>query len=295
MAVTSDFVNLLEPILHEAIFMKFEQQPDDFMRILNVEGSQKNKETDVTISDLGPLTQKSESAAVTYENPVEGFKTEYTHITYSGGFRVSEELAEDDLFNVIQRYPQALARSASDTLNRVGIGKVNNGFTTTEADGVALFSAAHPLVNDSEIGSNVLAASADLSETSLQDAINVMEQTVSDSNLIHPVMPSLLLVPTVLQFRAAKLLESAQAPGTADNDINSLRMKRIQWMSSPYLTDTDAWFLRSDIHSMNLFIRKALAVMSTFDFDTSDMKTKATVRFSAGVSDWRGWFGSPGA
>jgi hypothetical protein len=63
-----------------------------------------------------------------------------------------------------------------------------------------------------------------------------------------------------------------------------------------YLSDTDAWFITTDAENgLKLFNRRALSFAKDSDFDTDNFKHKATERYVAGWSDWRGIYGSEGA
>ena len=63
-----------------------------------------------------------------------------------------------------------------------------------------------------------------------------------------------------------------------------------------YLTDTDAWFIRTDVpNGLKHFVRTALNTSMDGDFDTGNVRYKARERYSFGWSDPLGMFGSPGA
>jgi hypothetical protein len=63
-----------------------------------------------------------------------------------------------------------------------------------------------------------------------------------------------------------------------------------------YLTDTNAWFLMTDIpNGLKHFVRSPMQTSMDADFDTGNSRYKARERYSFGVSDPLGIFGSPGA
>ena len=113
------------------------------------------------------------------------------------------------------------------------------------------------------------------------------------------MLPKKLIIPPDLEFEAARILKSIQQPGTANNDINAIRVlgKIPQgYCVNHFLTDTDAFFIKTDApEGLKLFQRKPMSFGVDNDFDTTNAKFKSSERFSVGWSDPRGIFGSPGA
>ena len=108
-----------------------------------------------------------------------------------------------------------------------------------------------------------------------------------------------MIIPSALQFVADRLLESPGRTGTADNDINATRnmgMVPQGYAVNHFLTDTDAWFLKTDVpNGLKHFVRTAVSTNMEGDFETGNVRYKARERYSFGWSDWRGIFGTPGA
>jgi hypothetical protein len=88
-------------------------------------------------------------------------------------------------------------------------------------------------------------------------------------------------------------------PSTADNDINAIRNNGTipeGYKVNHYLTDTNAWFVITDVpNGMKHFERAAMTTSMDGDFNTGNVRYKARERYSFGVSDPLGIFGSPGA
>ncbi len=86
---------------------------------------------------------------------------------------------------------------------------------------------------------------------------------------------------------------------TADNDINALKqMGAIPegYTVNHYLTDTNGWYLTTDVpNGLKHFVRTPLDTKMDGDFDTGNVRYKARERYSFGVSDPLGIFGSPGS
>ena len=291
----ANFGELLEPGLAHVFFHELDAWSPQWPQIVKEFESKKQFEEDLLIVGMGIMGSKGEGAAVTYDTISQGWKETYTHTTYAQAIRISMEMYEDDLYNIMKDMTSALARSALQRKEVQAANILNRAFdaTYTGADGLNLIDAAHAL----SIGgtqSNELAAAADLTPSSLQEAIGVIEKAKDERDLNVAMKASRLIVPSDLQWTAAELLQSAQLPGTANNEINAIKGKGLNYVVNNYLTDTDAWFLLAEEHKIRRFNRIPLEFHKGNDFDTDDCKFKARMRFSEGWSDWRGVAGSPG-
>jgi phage major head subunit gpT-like protein len=217
------------------------------------------------------------------------------------GFAITEEAIEDNLYDSLSsRYTKALARAMAYTKQVKAAAILNNAFSsaTTYGDGVELCSTAHPLVNGAT-NSNEPTTAADLNETSLEAAIIQIAGWTDERGLLIASQPRKLIIPANLQFVATRLLETEGRVGTADNDVNALRNNGSipeGYAINHYLTDTDAWFLMTDVpNGLKHFTRSPMSTSMDADFDTGNSRYKARERYSFGVSDPLGIFGSPGA
>jgi phage major head subunit gpT-like protein len=296
-AISAQFGDLLEPGLRQILFNKFNQYPEEYAMVFNVDTSGRDTEKESTLTGLGSMPEKNKGGAITYDDPYQGYDYTYTHVTYGLGFRVERELWEDDLYGKIKKMPQALARSARATYEVTAADLFNNAFdTNTYGDGKALCADDHPLVGGGT-EQNELSTPADLAVASLQQAINDIADTVDDRSILLALKAVTLVVPSELKWTARELLGSAQKPGGSTNDANALLDEDLKYFVWHYLTDADAWFLlipQGDLE-IKFFWRRRLDFGQGNDFDTEDAKFKATMRFSVGVTDWRGVFGTPGA
>lgn len=285
--------------LRAILFEKFKDRPEEYRQIFNIHESKKKEEKDSAISGFGIMPIKQEGVGILYDDPIQGYDITYTHVTYGLGFRVTQEMWEDDQYGKIKKMPQALARSARHTIEQTCANIFNNGFVTTYnsgGDAKALFATDHPLSGGGTYG-NRPSVAADLSVSSLQAAIQSMEETPDDRGLILAIKPKILVVPPALKWTARELLDSENKPYTGDNEKNAFLDEDLNYFVWHYLTDDDAWFLLSDKddHELNFFWRRKLDTEHDGDFDTGDLKFKATMRFSVKWTDWRGTYGSPGA
>jgi hypothetical protein len=265
-----------------------------------VETSERSFEEEVKLSGFGAAPVKNEGMPIAYDNAQEAFISRYNHETIALGFSLTEEAFEDNLYESLSiRYTKALARAMAYTKQIKAAALLNNGFTTYQSgDGVTMFNTAHPLVGGG-VNSNRPTTGADLNETSLEAAVIQMSLWTDERGLLIAAKPRKLIVPTQLQFTATRLLETELRVGTADNDINALKNNGSipeGYTVNYFLTDPNAWFLKTDVpNGMKHFVRVSQETKSDGDFDTGNIRWKARERYSFGVSDALGIFGSPGS
>jgi hypothetical protein len=292
----------LVPGLNELFGQEYDAYENEHLEIYEVENSDRSFEEETKLSAFGAAPVKEEGDSVAYDNAQEHFTARYVHETIALAFGITEEAMEDNLYESISaRYTKALARSMAYTKQIKGAAWLNNGFTSSDynsGDGVTLFNTAHPLVSGGT-NSNRPTTGADLNETSLENAVIDISGWTDERGLLISAMPRKLVVPPALMFVATRILESELRPGTADNDTNAMRkMSSIPegFCVNHYLTDADAWFLLTNVpNGMKHFVRVAMSNNMDGDFDTGNVRYRARERYSFGVSDPLGIYGSPGA
>ncbi len=253
------------------------------------------------LTGFGEAPVKSEGSAVNYDTAQEAWTARYTHDTVALAFSLTEEAIEDNLYDTLSsRYTRALARSMMTTKQIKAANILNNAFSSSYVggDGKELCATDHPTVGN-EDQKNELSTAADLNETSLEQALIDIAAFEDERGLKINAQARKLIIPPALQFVADRLLESPGRVGTADNDINAVRnmgMVPEGYTVNHYLTDTDAFFLKTDVpNGLKHFVRTAVSTNMEGDFETGNVRYKARERYSFGWSDWRGIFGSPGA
>ena len=291
----------LEPGLNALFGMEYDRYDNQHTEIFETESSDRAFEEEVMIVGFGNASIKGEGNAVEYDNATEGFTARYAHETVALAFSLTEEAVEDNLYDRLgSRYTKALARSMANTKQIKAASVLNNAFSSsfTGGDGVALVSNSHPL-GGGGTASNRPTAYADLNETSLEDALINISTLVDDRNLTIALQGRKLIVPPALQFVADRLLQSPGRVGTSDNDINAIKnmgMVPEGYVVNNYLTDTDAWFIKTDCpDGFKHFERSPMQTSLEGDFDTGNMRYKARERYSFGFSNWRAVFASQGA
>jgi len=290
----------LLPGLNALFGIEYGRYEDEHAAIYETESSERSFEEEVKLSGFGAAPVKAEGSAISYDNAQESFTARYNHETVAMGFSITEEAMEDNLYDSLSaRYTKALARGMAYTKQTKAAALLNTGFTTfNSGDGVTLFNTAHPTVEGST-NANRPATDADLNETSLEQAVIDIAAFTDERGLLIAARPRKLIIPPALMFVATRLLETTQRVGTADNDINALNSNGSipeGYTVSHYLTDNDAFFITTDVpNGMKHFVRTAMQTGMDGDFDTGNVRYKARERYSFGVSDPLGIYGSRGA
>ena len=296
----SQLLKELLPGLNALFGLEYAKYGEEHKEIFETETSDRSFEEETKLSGFGSAPTKAEGAAIEYDNAQEAFTARYTHETIAMGFAITEEAVEDNLYDSLSaRYTKALARAMAYTKQVKGADILNNAFSgTTYGDGKALCVTDHPLVSGGT-NSNTPAVAADLNETSLEAAVIQIAGWTDERGLLIAAKPKKLIIPPNLQFVATRLLETEGRVGTADNDLNAIKSNGVVpqgYTVNNYLTDTDNWFLTTDIpNGLKHFVRSPMATSMDGDFDTGNSRYKARERYSFGVSDPLGIFGSPGA
>ena len=290
----------LLPGLNALFGMEYQRYGEEHKEIYETETSERSFEEETKLSGFAAAPVKNEGNAIAYDNAQEAWTARYNHETIALGFSLTEEAVEDNLYDTLSaRYTKALARSMANTKQVRAANVVNNGFNAayTGGDGVPLFSDAHPLVSGGT-NSNTQDTPADLSETSLENAVIQIAAWTDERGLLIAAKPRKLVIPPALQFVATRILETQLRVGTADNDINAMYTNSSipeGYTVNHYLTDTDAYYLTTDVpNGMKHFERTALTTSMDGDFDTGNVRYKARERYSFGWSDPLGMWGSPG-
>jgi hypothetical protein len=291
----------LLPGLNALFGLEYAKYGEETSEIFETESSDRSFEEETKLSGFGAAPVKNEGSAIAYDNAQETWTARYNHETISMGFSLTEEAIEDNLYDSLSaRYTKALARAMAYTKQVKGASILNNAFDSayTYGDGVVLCSTAHPLVSGGT-NSNRPTTAADLNETSLEAAVIAVSGWTDERGLKIAAKPRKLVVPSELQFVATRLMDSELRVNTADNDINALRNNGSVpegYVVNHYLTDNNAWFLMTDVpNGLKHFVRTPMSTSMDADFDTGNSRYKARERYSFGVSDPLGIYGSPGA
>ena len=296
----SQLVKELEPGLNALFGLEYKNYANEHAEIFSSENSDRAFEEEVMLSGFGNASVKPEGSSVNYDAAQETFTARYTHETLALAFSITEEAIEDNLYDrLASRYTKALARSMANAKQVKAANVLNNAFSSsfTGGDGVELCSAVHPIVAGTF--KNELSTAADLNETSLEQSLIDIAGMTDERGLKIAARGMKMIIPSELQFTAERLMKSQGRVATADNDINAIaNMGMIPqgYVVNHYLTDTDAFFIKTDVpNGLKMFVRAPIKTAMEGDFETGNVRYKARERYSFGFSDPRGIFGSPGA
>ena len=272
----------LEPGLNALFGMEYDRYDAEHAEIYDTESSDRAFEEEVMLSGFGNAPTKAEGAGVNFDTANEVYTARYTHETIALAFALTQEAMEDNLYDRLgARYTRALARSMAHSKQVKAAATLNNAFDSsfTGGDGKELCATDHPLGGGGTFR-NEPSTAADLNETSLENALIDISTFVDERNMIIALRGMKLIIPPQLQFVADRLLESTLRPSTSDNDVNAIKnmgMLPEGYVVNHFLTDTDAFFIKTDaprgfIH----FERAPLATSMEDDFTTGNMRLKGS-------------------
>ena len=302
--VSENFGKLLYPGLRKIFFETYDEIPEQFPKIFNVETSNSATETDYGMGAFGDWTERAdELSPVAYAKIKEGGEVVYRHKAFTKGFMISRELNDDEKYGQMKKMAKALARAGRAKVEKDAITVLTKGFAGDDGafkgrDGKELFHTAHTLVDSSKTCSNLLEGA--LNEANLKKAIQMMASQLDEAGNLIQMKATKLIVPPALEDTALRLLHSTQLPGTELNDTNEYLKNRLQVVVMDYLGATaggsdTAWFLQDGTrHELNFFWRVKPEFKNEEDFDTFVAKYRGYMRYSYGFSDWRGMVGSKG-
>lgn len=294
-ALRANFGDLLEPGLRKLFDDKFDEIPEVFSKVMKVNSSEHDTERDSAVTGFGLAVQTAEGGAVSYEDPIQMYDVSYVHLKYTKGFKVSEELYEDDRYSVINKKPQALARTMRRTTEYLASNVYNNAFSSgTGGDAKYLCSVSHPRADGGTAQSNASASGITLTEVNLNTGLLAMRGQLDDKGMKIAAKANILLVPPALEKIAIEITKSDLRSGIADNDLNYYR-GMLQVVGWDWLSSSTAWFLLdTSLYEVNWFWRVKPEFKQDNAFDTGYSLFKSRMRCSEGWSDWRGVWGSKG-
>jgi len=289
------------PVLEELFRFELEQHPSRREALFKVVAHDRDIWQSSELHDLDLFSEVAEGAEYSFKRPKQGASKTLSMVKFGLGFSISEEMVEDGKFDMIADMVKKLAKSAKESQEIQAMNIFNNGFSSeVTADGLSVFNAAHTLPSGGSYR-NQLAVASDLSQTALDTALADFEtQFVGDSGIIYNQRPRVLLVHPSQKRYAMELVGSDGKPDTADNNLNAFKMDELVVISSPHLTDTDAWFLLAAPAETGLRIiqRKPIETKAAgpdVGFKTDSILYKARYREKIGALHGYGIFGSAGA
>lgn len=299
----AQYIALTEPKLSNIWNEAFPQRPLEWKEFLNVRTSKKAVTTDYKMSDFGSLALKGEGSDIIYLDPTTSQTQTYTPVRFAGGYKITQEMLDHELYGQMDQLQGRLMKSAIDgqevtaaLIMNGAFGTTNyDGYKSTGFDGLQLCSTAHTRLDGGSNQANRPSTDVDLGVTALQNALIAFHNWKDDRGRPAMYTPKKLVISPEDLFTARELTGSEYKPGTANNDINALRDFNLVTMISHYKTDTDAWFIFGDKHDCNLIWDQQPRQAMEEDFDAEVVKHKLVQGFVVGFGEWRGVYGSSGA
>lgn len=290
---------LLAPGLNLSTYGRYRERPEEYRRYVNVENSSRAYEESMAIGGLGPLAKKGELETTILDEPIKLGGVRWIHDTFALGFAISKEMMDDDQYGAMRDLAGQLGKSSRFTSELYGHDVYNNGFTAAKyvgRDGKSLFALDHPIVGTGGVAANRPAVDVDLSEAAIEAGLQTFGNQVDDRGMPIDINPVNLVISPENEFVAARLLQSAGFPGSANNDINPIQ-GRLSTVVSHYFVDKDAWFILAPPNELGVkFFWREMPDTKTWDDDDADaVFHKIRQRHSVGFDDWRGTYGSQGA
>lgn len=297
---TGSFSKALWPGVNAWYGKAYDEYPVEWDKLFDKYTSRKAFEEDVGVTSYGLAQVKPEGQAVAYDTERQTFTTRYTHINYALGFQITEEMFDDDLYDVVaERRSRGLAMSMRQTKETVAANVYNRAFNAsfTFGDQVSLINSAHKN-GIGGIFSNTLATNSNINEAALEQACIDIARLTNDRGLKVKITPESIHLPPELMFEIERILKSQYRVGTGNNDIMAL----VSMGKFPkgvhinhYFTSTTAWFIRTNApDGMKYFSRKEDSFAEDNDFDTGNAKYKAQGRYSYGNTDPRAIYAAQG-
>lgn len=308
----AQFTSLLEPKLAEiSNDIKMRRPPTIYTNFYGLTTtSRKATETYLNRAGLGPFQRKAEGASVSFTDPIAGSELAFTHVRRSNGYTITQEMLDHDLYAEIIKLETDLQIAGEDDLEIAGHLPLNSGFSTTDNDNygfkaagfdsLALFSTAHTRLDGGTAQANRPSTDVNLGWTALANGI--IQFMLWNDHRGRPVRsnPRRLIIHPNDMLTAKELLGSNLKPGTANNEINAIPGEGLTMDStivSQYLTDTNAWFIMSDLSEDTTVWHWDTGGPRTGqedDWDKEIVKRKRVQGHSMGHREWYGFYGTSG-
>lgn len=288
----------LEPWITHIFMDELDRKPEEYSQCFKMDTSDKAFEDYFEVAGFTTFAVKDEGKPIGYDEMVQGPRKRVTFTTFALGFRITEEMKDDEQHGVLKKLPADLADSARDHKEQIAWRVFNLGFGTDflTVDGVGALNTSHTLLKTGALQSNVLAPAAALDNESLESMLTLIELALDNQGRPVNIMANKLVVPPQLRWQAHKILKSEYEPFTADNTVNVMKESETGLMPfvARYLTSATAWYVLGDDHTVTWYDRKELITDMYLDGGTKDDLYDARYRAAAVVLRHWGFYGSEG-
>lgn len=293
------FLGLL-PNLRAVVFNRYNRWDPQFQQFFSMESTTNTFENYTGVGPLGLFQQRGEGTDIALDDIHQLYDKKLTPVSYGLGVEHTREVLDDDKFGIFNRMGELLAASSTLSKEILAAAFMDGSHDTyTSADGSFIHAANHPIAGGASTGDNVLTTSSDLSQTSIQNAMTKLEDTVDDRGNPAPIFGNKVIVHRQKRYLINQLLKSTMDPTSPNDAINPLSMDNLSWTSNAYLTDQNAWYVWSD-YAMQTegwiwLTRQAFDLDHDINVQAQTAISVATERYTYGVIDWRGTVKSTGA
>lgn len=301
----SDTINLTEAGIDE-VFNREVTRPRklEYKNICREVSGDKQIYKHQSIGNLGPAVVKPEGDDIVYSKVEQAYETTITASTVSNGAAATLEQLEYDLEGVVQNiFGKPLVDTMIVKKEKIVADVYNDGFATTGADGVAVFSNSHPLVNNAlKLNDNLL--TGEMSTTTIQTAKNMFNFIYDQAGEFMDTAPTHLLIHPNKLFLALQLLTSQLMALELSNtknvlqDVSPIKVITDRWLDYNLTTDVSPWFMLDKTleAGVTLYQTIPLAMNKEFDWDKLIYKGQIYEAYGSGyVSCGYGAVGSTGA
>jgi hypothetical protein len=277
---------------------KYEQIPSQYDKIFTKHESKMALERTAEMRFLGLAQLKTEGGQTAFDNNAgERYVYNQEHTEIALGYAITRKAIDDNLYKT-QFMPSnlGLIESFQQTKEIYGANVLNTATTyngSVGGDGKALVASDHPI--DGGTVSNY--STVELNESTLLNAMIAIRTNFKDqAGLKVFARGRKLIIPPQLEPVAIRLTKTELRPGTADNDVNAIMMTAgglpEGYMVNDFLTDTNNWFLLTNIDGLSYMERVKFESDMQVDFVTDNLLVKGYERYSFGYYNWRAIYGS---
>lgn len=260
------------------IVMDYLRYPAEYPKFCNIQEIDKQTANAAEYKTLSGAARVQDGQNTIYSKVEEIRAWSYDMFIYTVGFQITRMALLNNLYP--EQFPKGLAGIRDSLLTYKeyeAIALFDNAFNPISPefvmpDGQPLCSDTHPI----DIGtySNTLAINAQLSASSLEDAIMCPQYFTDYNGRPIRVMPKKLLIgiPNIMNVKIA--LGSTFDPESSGNAINPISTGFIEdVIVSPYMTNANNYFVITDYaDGIMLFERDKFRVNASSDPDNNNLK-----------------------
>jgi hypothetical protein len=244
----------------------------------------------------GFITEKSEGQALDVGQIYNGYTKRYTSRKYGLILELTEELEEDGKYNdKYVNFARTLKRAATKTVDVACANILNRAFNAgyVGADGVSLASASHTLPGGGTY-SNTLSVAFSPSMAALQTVVQNVMLLPGHDGTTEGYMVEKVVHPVAQLGAWRTILNSTNAPGTANNDINVVHNQGYSQIAVPFWSSsTTNWGVITDApNGLKLLWKRKPRSRTWIDENTEVIKHGISARWAEGWTDARCFYGS---